>query len=121
MLLSTLSFVSALAADLEATCARVEALPLPTPAPLTEAEQAALAGCDSEALYYGIGTPADPVKARQCAWLERGEHDGMLRGEVILMMIYANGLGVPPGSTAEAWKAWATRERVKVLEGLLES
>lgn len=31
---------------------------------------ATLADCDSAVLYYGIGTTADPVRARQCALLE---------------------------------------------------
>src|SRR4051812_46913267 len=55
----------------------------------------ALAGCDSEKLYYGIGMPADPVKARQCALLEAdGEAgDGPFSGRAMLMTIYANGKG----------------------------
>lgn len=55
---------------------------------------AALKGCDSEALYYGIGIKADPVKARQCAFLERDAGDeGVMAGSTMLMTIYANGLG----------------------------
>ena len=55
---------------------------------------AALAGCDSEALYYGIGRPADPVKARQCAFLERDAGDTMVMGgTAMLMTVYANGVG----------------------------
>lgn len=55
---------------------------------------AALKGCDSEALYYGIGMKADPVKARQCAFLERESGDEqVLGGSVMLMTIYANGIG----------------------------
>jgi uncharacterized protein YecT (DUF1311 family) len=55
---------------------------------------AALQGCDSEALYYGIGMKADPVKARQCAFLERSAQDvAAMGGDVILMTIYANGVG----------------------------
>jgi uncharacterized protein YecT (DUF1311 family) len=58
-----------------------------------------LEGCDSEALYYGIGMPADPVRARQCALLESaGEGEGDARhsafgGQAMLMTIYANGVG----------------------------
>lgn len=54
----------------------------------------ALRGCDSEALYYGIGISADPVRARQCAFLEaeRGE-GGVFSGRTMLMTIYANGRG----------------------------
>ncbi|MEA3000520.1 MAG: hypothetical protein QOK17_2353 [Sphingomonadales bacterium] len=55
----------------------------------------ALDGCDSEKLYYGIGMPADPVKARQCALLEAesGNGDGPFSGRAMLMTIYANGKG----------------------------
>ena len=55
---------------------------------------ASLKGCDSEALYYGIGMPADPVRARQCAFLEAGRDDsGVFSGRTMLMTIYANGVG----------------------------
>jgi len=65
----------------------------------TAAEAAALRGCSSEALYYGIGMPADPVRARHCAFLEAqaGEADGqplhLFSGRAMLMTIYANGVG----------------------------
>lgn len=53
-----------------------------------------LEGCDSEALYYGIGMPADPVRARQCAFLEsEAEQGGIFSGRTILMTVYANGRG----------------------------
>jgi hypothetical protein len=53
-----------------------------------------LKGCDSEALYYGIGMPADPVRARQCAFLEAdGDQGGVFWGRTILMTVYANGRG----------------------------
>ena len=58
-------------------------------------QTAALRGCDSEALYYGIGRAADPVRARHCAFLEAEREDApMLGGRVMLMTIYANGAGV---------------------------
>ncbi len=54
----------------------------------------ALKGCDSEAIYYGIGMPADPVRARQCAFLEaEAEQGGVFSGRTMLMTIYANGQG----------------------------
>jgi hypothetical protein len=59
-------------------------------------EEAALKGCDSEALFYGIGQRADPVKARKCALLEwrRARHDvDAFTGSEILMSIYATGHG----------------------------
>ncbi len=58
------------------------------------ATERALRGCDSEALYYGIGRPADPVRARQCAFLEAQSDDrSPLGGQAMLMTIYANGVG----------------------------
>lgn len=58
------------------------------------AAAASLKGCDSEALYYGIGVPADPVRARQCAFLEaESEEGGAFSGRTMLMTVYANGRG----------------------------
>lgn len=57
------------------------------------ATAASLKGCSSEALYYGIGMPADPVRARQCAFLEAGDSGGVFSGRTMLMTIYANGRG----------------------------
>lgn len=56
----------------------------------------ALADCDSEALYYGIGMVADPVRARQCALLEaetESDQYSAFSGDGLLMTIYANGIG----------------------------
>jgi hypothetical protein len=54
-----------------------------------------LKGCSSERLYYGVGIPADPAKARQCAFLEADQTDdgGAFSGSAMLMTIYANGRG----------------------------
>jgi uncharacterized protein YecT (DUF1311 family) len=59
------------------------------------ATAAALKGCNSEDLYYGIRVKADPAKARQCAFLEISEKrdDSAFSGRAMLMMAYANGLG----------------------------
>ena len=59
------------------------------------ATAASLKGCDSEALYYGIGVKSDPVRARQCAFIEAGqaEDPGVFAGRTMLMTIYANGRG----------------------------
>jgi len=60
----------------------------------TAAQAQGLRGCDSEKLYYGIGMPADPVKARQCAFLEAEKGDeSVFGGRTMLMMVYANGKG----------------------------
>lgn len=80
--------------DTDTICASKAAIEPPASDAATEAERTALAGCDSEALYYGIGIPKDPVAARKCAMLERSKQL-MYGGEAILMMIYANGQGVP--------------------------
>ncbi|HEY3494133.1 MAG TPA: hypothetical protein VGK73_05580 [Polyangiaceae bacterium] len=70
--------------------------PMPADAGPTPSEIAALRGCDSEASYYGIGVPVDFQRARQCAFLERDPKDSpVLGGPAILMMVYANGQGVP--------------------------
>ena len=59
------------------------------------AASAELKGCRSEALYYGIGRPSDPARARQCAFLERqSAQDGAgFAGDAMLMTMYANGVG----------------------------
>lgn len=60
----------------------------------TPSQTQALRGCDSEKLYYGIGIKADPVKARQCAFIEAGRgDDSVFGGRTMLMMVYANGRG----------------------------
>lgn len=52
------------------------------------AEQArALQNCDADKLYYGIGVHFNYVQARHCAFAKEN-HD-------VLMMLYANGQGVP--------------------------
>ena len=59
------------------------------------AATASLAGCDAEALYYGIGVARDPARARICAFTQQPT-DQMLEpfaGRAMLMTIYANGEG----------------------------
>jgi hypothetical protein len=59
-------------------------------------ELVGLAGCDAEALYYGIGMPVDFERARKCAFTRaEPSRDAVMGGAEILMMIYANGQGVP--------------------------
>lgn len=81
-----------------ALCAAVITAEPPAADRPTRAEQAALKECDSEALYYGIGTPADPAKARKCAFVEAGgeQYGGPSQpyfGTGMLAIIYANGRG----------------------------
>lgn len=78
----------------KAICRRLRDLEPPESDRPDPAATRSLKGCDSEALYYGIGMPADPVRARQCAFLEaEGDQGGVFSGRTILMTIYANGRG----------------------------
>lgn len=85
--------------DLRATqkiCARLRDLNPPA-ADIPGSGGGAPAGrCNSEALYYGIGEPADPARARACAFYEIGRPDiadDPFAGFGMLMTIYANGRG----------------------------
>jgi hypothetical protein len=54
-----------------------------------------LDGCDSERLYYGKRSPESLRQARHCAFIEREGYDlPTVSGSAVLMMLYANGLGV---------------------------
>ena len=76
----------------ETACAGVKSLVPPkddVPSPETIAQ---LKGCDSEALYYGIGKPIDYPAALGCAYAELQAGDELVfGGSAVLMMIYANG------------------------------
>src|ERR1041385_1864230 len=77
-------------AETKKICQQHKTIDLPAKDRPTSAETAALAKCSSEDLYYGIGAPADPVKARKCAYLEmdRGsQDDGEFSGRAMLMVI----------------------------------
>ena len=78
----------------KAICRALKTKTLPASDMPSPAAVRALKGCDSEALYYGIGMPADPVRARQCAYAERDAGDEIvIGGSIMLMTIYANGVG----------------------------
>lgn len=80
----------------KAICARVRGLEPPETDWPDAASAAKLKDCDSEALYYGIGMPAAPVQARQCALLETRNADDNrwpFSGTAMLMTMYANGVG----------------------------
>lgn len=86
--------------QVEALCQRYADTEPPAADQPTPAQQATLAHCDSEALLYGIGRPADPAQARLCAFaeadsLEQGHEAPLFGGTSILTTIYANGMGVP--------------------------
>jgi uncharacterized protein YecT (DUF1311 family) len=79
--------------DSRALCRRVINAEPPASDRPTAAEASALEGCDSEALLYGIGRPADPVAARKCAFTEKDDEVGHFGGRQLLMTIYATGRG----------------------------
>ncbi len=58
------------------------------------AEPGGLAGCSAVKLYYGIGTPVDHARARQCALASPGDDQPFREDRGVLMMVYANGQGV---------------------------
>src|SRR5579871_3314843 len=76
-------------------CAAVDQVEAPAADRPTAEEEKSLGSCVSLDAYYGLGEPADPVKARKCAFAEmdRGVHLP-LSGKAILSMLYANGKGV---------------------------
>jgi hypothetical protein len=75
-------------------CARAQKVPFPAGDRPSDAQKAALKGCDAEDLYYGITGPTDLVKARLCAYAQIDSGDETdFGGTAILMMIYATGAG----------------------------
>jgi lysozyme inhibitor LprI len=76
-------------------CAAVNDIQVPPQDQPTSDEKQALANCVSQDLYFGFGGPADPVKARKCAYveIEQGKDDLDIAGRAILTMVYANGRG----------------------------
>jgi uncharacterized protein YecT (DUF1311 family) len=88
------SFSNSEYAQSKAICRSLKGLSLPAADGPDRAAAEALKGCSSEKLYYGIGMPPDPERARQCAYLERTARDGGgFSGDTMLMTIYANGVG----------------------------
>ena len=84
----------------QAICRKLRGVTVPPGDAPTPAEAASLADCSSEALYYGIGRPADPRAARLCAVVENRGADPQVTdfgftGDRMLMTVYANGLGAP--------------------------
>src|SRR5882762_721388 len=63
----------------------------------TESDRQTLASCKSEDLYFGFDSPADPVQARKCAYIERENradaNEKVFGAAGLLSMIYANGKG----------------------------
>lgn len=77
--------------DSRAICAGLRKVDLPAADRGDRRAQGGMPGCSSEALYYGIGIPADPKAAFACAQLEDAET--MFGGDMMLTTLYANGKG----------------------------
>lgn len=76
-------------------CAQQQNVPFPATDQPTAEDAASLVNCNSYDLYYGVKQPADPVKARLCAYdrMNKKGEDGPFSGKAMLMTIYANGVG----------------------------
>lgn len=83
------------AEDWQNICKRYEKEPIPAADKPTAAVAASLGKCSSYELYFGFKQPADPVKARLCAFdeIEKQRAGGLFAGDEMLMMMYANGVG----------------------------
>ena len=124
-----LSFFGANAAETykesRAVCARVLSAEPPSSDKPTPEEARSLKDCDSEALYYGIGVPADPAKARKCAFVElanseEGIRYGPFYGRGMLMTIYANGKGAARNLDVATHLACGLGDAPAEMEGRIE-
>ncbi len=81
--------------DTRRLCAALKDVEWPSGDRPTSEEKKTLASCVAADLYFGFGQPADPVKARKCAYveMEKGDEHLAFGGKTILMMVYANGKG----------------------------
>lgn len=105
-LLLLLAPLSALAQNDHAQqCQSVTSLPLPQEADVSK--PIVFPACEAYKSYAGIGRPVNYAAARACAWKERAAQQANLPqnqeasiawaigGDLILVNLYANGLGVP--------------------------
>ena len=103
-----------------AICRQLEGVTPPVGDAPTPAEAISLADCSSEALFYGIGRPADPRAARLCSAVETRTADPQVTdfgftGDRTLMIVYANGVGARRDldvATALACRAGGTPEEI---------
>ncbi len=103
-----------------------QAVPPPSDLP-TPAQRQTLAGCDAEALYYGIGHTPSPVQARLCAFVQQAAEGSSqpygFSGSHMLMVIYANGIGAarnnPYAIHLACTSSWAEAERDSRVAHLL--
>lgn len=106
-------------ARIDQLCEAVAQVQAPAGDEPSSEQAAALSGCDSEALYYGIGVAADPMKARLCAFTQQAqEKDPGLEGfsgSHMLMLIYGNGKGatqnIPYATHLACLSSFAQMER----------
>jgi hypothetical protein len=97
--LTSLGFSQGVTRDNErpSACDQWESFQIPSADLPTPDDREALASCNAENLYFGFDHPADLVKSRKCAYLQRQR--GAVFPEVVfgssglLAMIYANGKG----------------------------
>lgn len=79
----------------EDECGALAGHPYPEAHHASRSGRAGLAGCRPVALYYGSDAAPDHVRARQCALAAPDDDQPFREDRGVLMMIYANGLGVP--------------------------
>ena len=92
-LLVCLLWLGAARAHDVAACEPYERLQYPSADQPSAPQAASLAKCSADSHYYGIGAPVDYTKARLCAFVAEDAPYQPSKG--VLMMVYANGLGVP--------------------------
>lgn len=104
LLVLLLVLVGSTVADTEAAseppllCDEFIEIPIPAADLPTVQDKESLKDCDAEVLYYGIGVPGDPGRARLCAYIEMEKAEEKtntppFQSAGILMNIYANGKG----------------------------
>jgi hypothetical protein len=94
-MIATLTLSLLLSAEsVEDACKRTASVAYPASDNVSDAEAKTLKGCNSEALYYGIGMGRDSVKARKCAYVEiASKEEPVFGGALLLMVIYGTGDG----------------------------
>lgn len=80
-------------------CDQYDSVQVPLSDLPTNQDRKVLASCTAEDLYFGFDHPANPERARKCAYIEREKEEGEGVSEKVfgaaglLTMIYANGKG----------------------------
>jgi uncharacterized protein YecT (DUF1311 family) len=119
LLLATALALPIAAQELPPSCDAPMRHALPAADQPNAADRARLATCDSESLYYADAP--DHADARLCAWLEREDgNELVIGGSAVLMMLYANGLGVERDLALAQRFACETGGAPAELDGRLE-